>query len=85
MIIAWFSCGITSAVACKLAIDKYGKDNVRLIYINIASAHSDNDRFILECEKWYGKSIERMQSPKFKDQYEAVSYTHLTLPTNREV
>lgn len=24
--LAWFSCGVTSAVACKLAIDKYGDD-----------------------------------------------------------
>jgi len=49
--IGWFSCGVTSAVACKLAVDKYGKDNVELYYMVIDSAHQDNERFIEECEK----------------------------------
>ena len=35
MIIAWWSAGVTSAVATKLAMDKYGKDNVQHIYFNI--------------------------------------------------
>ena len=26
--LGWFSCGVTSAVACKLAIDKYGDINI---------------------------------------------------------
>lgn len=43
-ILCWFSCGITSAVACKLAIDKYGKENCELIYIEIDTAHNDNQR-----------------------------------------
>ena len=39
--LAWFSCGVTSAVACKLAIDKYG-DDVDIWYIETGAAHSDN-------------------------------------------
>jgi len=31
-ILAWFSGGCTSAVACKLAIELYGKDNVDIVY-----------------------------------------------------
>ena len=69
MKIAWFSCGVTSAVACKLAVDEYGKDNVELFYIVINSAHEDNERFILDCEKWIGKKINKIQSKKFKDQF----------------
>lgn len=30
--LGWFSCGVTSAVACKLAIEKFG-DDVELWYI----------------------------------------------------
>lgn len=33
-IICWWSGGITSAVACKLAIDMYGKDRCRVIMID---------------------------------------------------
>ena len=69
-IIGWFSCGITSAVACKLAVDKYGKDNVVLIYFEIDSAHKDNERFIQDCEKWIGLKVERRRSQKYKDQFD---------------
>lgn len=72
MIICWFSCGITSAVACKLSINKYGKDNVRIFYIDISSAHKDNERFIKECEEWFGVKIERRRSKKYKDQFEVI-------------
>jgi len=71
-ILAWFSCGITSAVACKLAIEEHGKQNVELVYIKIDSAHPDNDRFIKDCENWYGKKITIIQSDKFKDQFEVI-------------
>ena len=74
--IAWFSCGITSAVACKLAVEKYGKENVILFYIGIASANKDNERFIKECDKWIGVSIqERNRNLKYKDQYEVIEKT----------
>lgn len=72
MIIGWFSCGVTSAIACKLAIDEYGKDNVRLFYIEIDSAHKDNERFILDCEKWMGVKIERRRCIKYKDQFDVI-------------
>ena len=75
MIICWFSCGITSAVACKLAVDKYGKDKCILVYIEIDSAHPDNERFILECENWIGVKIKRIRSLKYTDQYDVIIKT----------
>lgn len=73
--LGWFSCGITSAVACKLMVDKYGKDNCVLIYIEIDSAHPDNERFITDCEKWIGVKVERRRSEKYKDQFEVIEKT----------
>lgn len=55
MIIAWWSAGVTSAVATKLAIDEYGAENVVPIYFAIDSAHPDNARFKKQCEEWYGR------------------------------
>ena len=72
-IISWWSAGVTSAVATKLAIDKYGLDAVRPIYFQIDSAHSDNKRFKKECEEWYGKKIEVYSSYKYKDQFDVIS------------
>lgn len=52
MVIAWFSCGATSAVACKMALSMY--DDVRIVYIETGSGHPDNERFLKDCERWYG-------------------------------
>ncbi len=74
-IIGWFSCGITSAVACKMVVDKYGKDNVILVYFVIDSAHEDNERFIQQCEEWIGVKVERWRSPKYLDQFDVIKKT----------
>lgn len=74
-IIGWVSCGITSAVACKQAIMKYGKDRVELFYMHIESAHPDNHRFIDDLEKWYGLPIKHIRSDKYKDQFEVIEKT----------
>lgn len=67
-IISWWSGGVTSAVACRLALEKYS--NVRLVYIHINSHCSDTLRFKEDCEKWYGAEIETWQSKKFDDQFD---------------
>lgn len=72
MIISWWSAGVTSAVATKLAIDKYGKDRVLPIYFKIDTSHSDNERFIRECEEWYGREIMQTQSHKHTNQFEVI-------------
>lgn len=72
MKIGWFSCGVTSAVACKLAIEIYGKDQIELYYMVINTAHPDNERFILECEQWYGKKIHKISSEKYNDQFDVI-------------
>lgn len=62
--LAWFSCGVTSAVACKLAIEKFG-DAVDLWYIETGASHQDNKRFMADCEKWYGRKIRVARSEKY--------------------
>jgi len=57
-IICWWSGGVTSAVACKLAIDIYGVDRCKIIMIDTQNEDDDTYRFKLDCEKWYGKEID---------------------------
>ncbi len=57
-IVCWWSGGITSAVACKIAIDFYGVDNCCVIMIDTQNEHEDTYRFKADCEKWYGSEIE---------------------------
>ena len=78
-IIAWWSGGVTSAVACRLAIELY-KD-VRIIYIHIDSHHPDTLRFKEDCEKWYGQKIETWQNAKYKDQFEVAKKGYINGPT----
>jgi len=72
MIIAWWSAGVTSAVATKLAIDEYGIDNVLPIYFHIDTAHKDNARFKAECEQWYGREIVTHKAAKYDNQFDVI-------------
>ena len=74
-VLSWWSAGVTSAVASKLAIERFGIDNVRLIYFHIDTAHEDNVRFKRECEDWYGKEIEVYKSEKYVDQFDVIRST----------
>ena len=73
MKIAWFSAGITSAVACRLAIEKY-KD-VEIYYIEVGMSHPDNQRFIEDCKKWYGQKIHIVQNEKYTDHIDVINKT----------
>lgn len=70
--LAWFSCGVTSAVACKLTLDRFG-DNVDLWYIETGASHPDNQRFIADCEKWYGRKIQVTKSVRFSSPLEVAA------------
>lgn len=57
-VIAWWSGGITSAVTCKICIDTYGVENVRVVFIDTFNEDEDTYRFKKDCQKWYGLKIE---------------------------
>jgi len=57
-IAVWFSCGAASAVAAKKTIEKYGKThNVLVVNNPVINEHQDNERFLQDCEKWFGQKI----------------------------
>ena len=65
-VICWFSGGITSAVACKIAIDLFGKENCKAIIIDTLNEDDDTYRFLKDCEKWYRINIESISSSKYQ-------------------
>lgn len=67
-IISRFSCGAASAVATKLAIEKYG--TVEIFYSDPGSEHPDNVRFRADCEKWFGQPVTVLRSDKYRDTWE---------------
>jgi hypothetical protein len=57
--VSWFSAGVSSAVATRLAIESVDE----IIYTHIEDQHPDTLRFVKDCESWFGKSITILQSP----------------------
>lgn len=62
MTICWWSGGVTSAVACKLATG-----NCRYVFIDTGNEDDDTYRFKEDCEKWYGQEIEVIRNEKYSD------------------
>ena len=66
--IGWFSCGAASAVAFKLLLDE--NPNAIPVYCETGAEHADNVRFIMDCESWFGKRIERIRSVSYSDTWD---------------
>lgn len=77
-IVAWFSGGVTSAVTCKLCIDKFGKDNVRIVFIDTHNEDKDTYRFMKDCEGWYDKKVETITNKNYNS-IEEVWYKYNSL------
>jgi 3'-phosphoadenosine 5'-phosphosulfate sulfotransferase (PAPS reductase)/FAD synthetase len=65
-LLCWFSCGATSAVATKLALDEL-RDRMKceVLYCDTGSEHPDNERFLRECEEWFGVAITKLKHPEY--------------------
>lgn len=66
-VIVWFSCGAASAVAAKLAIEKYGERAIIVYCDTMASEHPDNRRFFNDVQNWLGRTITVIKSEKYKN------------------
>jgi len=63
-VVSWFSCGAASAVATKLS-----KPDV-IAYCDTGSEDTDNERFMLDCENWFGQSVLRLKNKKWADTWQ---------------
>ena len=66
-IVCWFSCGAASAVATKIAISELKKGQELIIaYTEVVEEHSDNKRFLTDCEQWFGRKILILGNDKYE-------------------
>jgi hypothetical protein len=66
-VIAWYSDGAASAVAAKLAVEKYG-DRCEVVKCDTTSSeHADNERFRKDVERWVGREVVLIRSEKYRD------------------
>lgn len=69
--ICWFSCGAASATATYLTLRE--TPNAVPVYCDTGSEHTDNKRFLSECEGWLGKKITIIRSEKYQDTWQVFS------------
>ena len=69
--VAWFSAGITSAIATIIAVENW--DNVVPIMIEIDDHHPDTYRFIKDFEQATGIGIEFARHPKYSSVGEVIT------------
>lgn len=73
MYIGWFSCGVTSAVAIKLAQACYS--DVKPYFIQTGSEDKDSFRFLRECEEWFKCNIVILRSSKYTSHFDVIEKT----------
>lgn len=61
--ICWYSCGAASAIATRLTLKDH--PDAEVVYCETGGEHPDNERFLADCEKWFGKPITRLRSEKY--------------------
>jgi hypothetical protein len=62
-IVCQFSCGAASAVATKLTLAQH--PDALILNAEIVNEHPDNRRFLLDCEKWFGKPVKVLRDEKY--------------------
>lgn len=63
-VVSWFSCGAASAVATKLS-----RPDV-VAYCETGAEHPDNERFLRDCETWFGQPVKRLKSSEYVDTWD---------------
>lgn len=81
-VVCWFSCGVTSAVASKMALAEYGSERTHVVYCDTRSEHPDNHRFLRDCEQWYGHQIEIIGSDEYHDIWDVFEKTRWIVGVN---
>jgi len=65
--VIWFSCGVTSAVAAKLALIEY--PDAIVARIRITSEHPDSDRFSDDIQDWLGSKITILEASPYNNHF----------------
>jgi len=80
-VIGWWSGGVASAVACKIALEKYGSA-VDIVFCDTNLEHPDTQRFMADFEKVLGVKITTIKSTRFNEpedvwrKYKGMNFAH---------
>lgn len=75
-IVIWFSAGVTSAIAAKIAVDTY-RDTlpVHLVNTDTGSEDEDNGRFMNDVATWLDLPLEIIRNDKYEDTFDVYRKT----------
>jgi len=62
-IVSWFSCGAASAVAAKITLSN--NRDAEIVYCETGAEHSDNERFMRDCIRWFNSPITSIRSEEY--------------------
>lgn len=74
-VVVWFSCGATSAVAAKLAIQKYGHEDLVIAYCDTGSEHPSNAQFMANIARWTNHPVEVLKSDTYANVDDVIERT----------
>lgn len=66
--VSWYSCGAASAIATFLTLQD--EPAAIPVYCATRSEHEDNERFLLDCQRWFNRGVTRISSLKFQDTWD---------------
>lgn len=69
-VICWFSCGVTSAVAARLALSEFKNSEVLIYFIETGQEHPDSMRFLHDCERWFDHEIKIVRSSHYSSAWD---------------
>lgn len=69
-IVCRFSCGAASAVATKMTLAKFLRDQVVITYSDPGSEHPDNARFLADCQAWFDHPITILRNSGYRDTWD---------------
>lgn len=64
-VVCHFSCGAASAVAVKLTLSQHPANEVEIINAFVKEEHSDNQRFLKDCERWFAHPVTQLMDLKY--------------------
>ena len=69
-VICWFSCGVTSAIATRLALSEFKNSEVLIYFIETGQEHPDSIRFLRDCERWFDHDIKIVRSSHYSSAWD---------------
>jgi len=75
-IVVWFSAGVTSAIAAKIAVERYSEIiPIHLVNCDTGSEDEDNLRFMNDVSDWLNIPLEIIRNEKYKNTFDVYDQT----------